>query len=207
MKRQALLATGALGIVGGALIYLFGGNMMVSIVCGMILFLLLWFINRPQRTVTVAVKPSEGADEESVLKEGKKQLCFIDDYLSKIQDESVYAEAASVREKMERIWSTLEEEPQRIHPAADFFSYYLPVFGSILARYSKLEENRVESESKEMVRKVFFDIGEAMERLRESLFENDILDLSADIKVMNQSLQSAGLIGSNWPSQQRGNGR
>ena len=82
MKRQALLATGALGIVGGALIYLFGGNMMVSIVCGMILFLLLWFINRPQRTVTVAVKPSEGADEESLLKEGKKQLCFIDDYLS-----------------------------------------------------------------------------------------------------------------------------
>lgn len=200
MKRQTLLVTGALGIVGGAIIYLFGGNMAVSVVCGIVLFLLLWCINRPQKAATVLMKSSESTGAESLLSEGKKQLCVIDDCIAAIQDEAVHAEAISVRDKMEKIWNTLEEEPQRTGPAADFFSYYLPVFRSILARYQKLEENGVEAESKEMVGKALSDIGEAMERLHKSLFEGDILDLSADIKVMNQSLQSAGLMGSDWRS-------
>lgn len=52
-----------------------------------------------------------------------------------------------------------------------------------------------------MVQKSLANIKTAMEKLHKSLFEDDLLDLSTDIKVMNQSLKSAGLLGSDWRSQ------
>ena len=140
------------------------------------------------------------------MEEGQKQLLSVDDCLSSIKDEQIYAAAAAVRDEMDKISNVLKEEPERISSAAHFFSYYLPVFESILARYQKLEENGAEEECREMVLKACSDIGEAMKRLRGSLFEGDMFDLSADIKVMNQSLQSAGLLGNNWHPSRKGTG-
>lgn len=207
MKKQVLLTTGVMGIIGGAIVYLFGGNLAVSIVCGVILFLLLWLINRPQELPSALVEPSGNPDGQSLLEEGQKQLLSVDDCLSSIKDEQIYAAASAVRDEMDKISNVLKEEPERVSSAAHFFSYYLPVFGSILARYRRLQENGVEEESREMVLKACSDIGEAMKQLRVSLFEGDMLDLSADIKVMNQSLQSAGLLGNDWRPKQKGAGR
>lgn len=206
MKKQVLLTTGVMGIIGGAIVYLFGGNLAVSIVCCVILFLLLWLINRPQELASVLAESSGSPDGQYLLEEGKKELLSVDDCLSSIKDEQIYAAASAVRDEMDKISNVLKEEPERISSAAHFFSYYLPVFESILARYRKLQENGVEEESRKMVRKACSDIGEAMKRLRESLFEGDMLDLSADIKVMNQSLQSAGLLGNDWHPSRKGPG-
>ncbi len=202
MKKQVLLTTGVMGIIGGAIVYLFGGNLAVSIVCGIILFLLLWLIIRPQKSASVLAESSG----RSLLEEGQKQLLSVDDCISSIKDEQIYAAAAAIRDEMDKISNVLKEEPERISSAAHFFSYYLPVFESILARYQKLEENGAEEECREMVLKACSDIGEAMKRLRGSLFEGDMFDLSADIKVMNQSLQSAGLLGNNWHPSRKGTG-
>lgn len=207
MKKQVLLTTGVMGIIGGAIVYLFGGNLAVSVVCGIILFLLLWLISRPQKSTSALVEPSGKPDGQSLLEEGQKQILSVDDCLSGIKDEQIYAAAAAVRDEMDKISNVLKEEPERISSAAHFFSYYLPVFESILARYRKLQENGAEEECREMVLKACSDIGEAMKRLRGSLFEGDMLDLSAEIKVMNQSLQSAGLLGNDWRPKQKGAGQ
>lgn len=143
MKRQALLTTGAIGIIGGAIVYLFGGNVAVSIVCSIVLFLLLWVINRPKKAISVPVKRFEKTDTVSVIKKGREQLDTIGDGIAAIRDESVHSEALSVREQMEKILDTLEKEPGRMGRAADFFIYYLPVFESILSRFHNLEVNEL----------------------------------------------------------------
>lgn len=78
------------------------------------------------------------------------------------------------------------------------YNYYLPILLNILNRYKKLHENDLEnSEFKkaelELIKKITL-INEALKTVCDSLYDNDYLNINADMSVLENLLKKDGLV-------------
>ena len=85
-----------------------------------------------------------------------------------------------------KIFKLLDERPEKSGELRSFMNYYLPQTLKILENYAKLEAQGIEGDN----------INEAkakIEGMMDKLFADDVLDISADLKVMEQMLEKDGL--------------
>ena len=77
-----------------------------------------------------------------------------------------------------------------------FFDYYLPVIAKILSKYDDIENNELTSkESKKFMttsKKMISEAKTSFENLLSSLYQEDIIDADAEMKVFNQMLKTDG---------------
>lgn len=80
-----------------------------------------------------------------------------------------------------------------------FLSYYLPTTLKLLHSYRKLESQNIEgdniSKSKLQIEEMMDKIVEGFEKQLDQLFEDNTMDIAADISVLEQMFQKDGLIG------------
>ena len=95
------------------------------------------------------------------------------------------------------IFRYVEKHPEREGELRTFMNYYLPQTLKILETYAQLEAQGVETEN---IRKAKAEISGLLDQLTTSyekqldrLFASDVVDISADIAVMQQMLRSEGL--------------
>lgn len=102
-----------------------------------------------------------------------------------------------IEELTAKIFKLLDERPEKAGELRSFMNYYLPQTLKILESYSKLEAQGIEgeniAEAKGKIEAMMDKLVDGYEAQLDKLFANDVLDISADLKVMESMLEKDGL--------------
>ena len=138
-----------------------------------------------------APAPAEGYD--GVLHQ-------IRDLNDRIADEALSAKIDRLEAVTGQIFKVIQEQPAKKDKASTFLNYYLPTTLKILNSYAQLENQGVEGENitatKQRIEGMMDMVVEGFERQLDKLFAGDMMDIAADITVMEQMMQGDGLADS-----------
>lgn len=105
-----------------------------------------------------------------------------------------------IEEITQRILEFQKEHPDKAGELRKFLNYYLPTTLKILNAYAQLENQGVEGENitatKQRIEGMMDMVVEGFERQLDKLFAGDMMDIAADITVMEQMMQGDGLADS-----------
>ncbi len=102
-----------------------------------------------------------------------------------------------IEELTRKIFTLLEEHPEKEKELRSFTSYYLPQTLKILEAYGRLEAQGVEgdniTQAKQRIEAMMDKLVEGYAQQLDKLFSSDVLDITAEIAVMESMLAKDGL--------------
>ncbi|MCI6931554.1 MAG: 5-bromo-4-chloroindolyl phosphate hydrolysis family protein [Tenericutes bacterium] len=133
---------------------------------------------------------------KKILDSAKDESKDIYNMRNKIEDEDLKKYIINISTSANKIISAIEKEPKKIRKIANFFDYYLPVTLSIIKRYDEIENQNLSSqEMKEFIsstKLMLKSADEAFNKILERLYQNDMINIDADMKVFNSMLKADG---------------
>ncbi len=145
-----------------------------------------------------------GAQKEEVkeitLKEkieyARRENKHIKEMIDSIDDESVKTDLEEIVKTSTKIVNTIEKNELKNKSVNKFFDYYLPVCVKIVDRYDEIENQSLTSrDSKKFMNdssKIINDTNKAFKKILNSLYQSDILNADAEMKVYNSMLKADG---------------
>lgn len=131
-----------------------------------------------------------------VLENAKKQNKIIIDAKSYIDNDEIKAYLTSINESTSKIIKTIEKTPKKIKNIDNFFDYYLPITVKIINRYDEIENNNLSSkDSKKFMTstiKMLASIDKAFRNILNNLYQKEIIDMDAEMKVFSSMLKADG---------------
>lgn len=114
-----------------------------------------------------------------------------------IADEEVSAKIDRIEDLTRKIFAVLDKYPEKEKQLSSFLNYYLPTTLKALESYARLEAQGVETktirETKQKINGMLDELCDGYEKQLDKLFENDAVDITADIEVMRRMMQRDGL--------------
>ena len=105
-----------------------------------------------------------------------------------------------IEECTQHILEHLEKHPEKSAELHTFLDYYLPTTLTLLGTYAELDQQGIQGENvtatKARIESIMDSVVEGFEAQLDKLFEGDMIDISADIAVMEKMLSRDGLAGS-----------
>lgn len=142
-------------------------------------------------------------DHELYLKinKAKRQNKEILTLIPKVESIDTRKNLSEIHETVNKIINTIEIKPKKAKRINNFFEYYLPVLIKIVNRYDEVENQRLKSkEGKEFMLKadkMIKDTNKAFSTILDSLYQSDIMDADADMKVYDLMLKADGIVDDN----------
>lgn len=119
--------------------------------------------------------------------------------IPKVSNTEVRKNLNEIHNTVSKILDVVSKEPKKAKRIDNFFDYYLPVLIKIVNRYDEVEDNGLSSkESKDfMIKadKMISDTKEAFSTILSSLYQKDLMDADAEMKVYNLMLKADGIAG------------
>ena len=136
-----------------------------------------------------------------VLKDAKSKNIQIKEMIQKVESVSLQNNIKEINDSVTKIINTLEKDKSKFRKMNNFFDYYLPVTLSILKKYDEIENQRLNSDegkkfmkqTEEMIEK----INNAFKSQLSNLYQADIVDTDAEMKVFETMLKADGYDTSN----------
>lgn len=130
------------------------------------------------------------------LLEAKNKNSQIEKIIPQIEDMELVSNIKEIHETVAKIISTVEKKPEKYKKMNNFFDYYLPVTINILNRYDEIENQDLTTDeskkfmesTKEMIKK----INNAFKKQLSNLYQSDMIDTDAEMKVFESMLQADG---------------
>ena len=126
----------------------------------------------------------------------KKSNKHISEMVKEIDDQEVAGYINNINVTTSKIIRTIEKNKINNKTSNKFLDYYLPVCVNIIDRYDEIENQELTSkDSKKFMQnsaKMVEETSLAFEKILNSLYENDIENNEAEMKVYNQMLKSDG---------------
>ena len=133
-----------------------------------------------------------------ILKEAKEETLQISNISKQIEDKEVVENIEQICDISNKIIDTLSKNPNKLGQARNFLNYYLPVTIKILNRYDEIENQRLNTtESKEfmeLVKKMTEKIKNAFNEQLNNMYQTEMIDTDAEIKVFESMLKSDGFL-------------
>ena len=131
----------------------------------------------------------------------KKQNKNILDLILQIESEDTKKSLNSIHTTVSKIIRIIETEPKKADGMNNFFDYYLPVLDKIVHRYDEIENQKlISKEGKTFMQKadkMIKDTDIAFKTILSNLYQDDIMDADADMKVYNMMLKADGITSDN----------
>ena len=125
-----------------------------------------------------------------------KQILYLKDMIDKIDDENVAKDLEEITKTASKIINRIEESELQNKTANKFMDYYLPVCVKIVGRYDEIENQSLTSrDSKEFMSntwKILKATNKAFRRILNSLYQSELIDADAEMKVFNTMLTADG---------------
>ena len=120
----------------------------------------------------------------------------------KLNDEILGEDISNQLEKIEEILASIFEivkrKPEKRSELRKLMQYYLPMTIKVVTSYRDFENERVASEqleeSKKEIRETLDKVIDAFTALREKLFQEEVMDISSDLDVLEAMMSQEGLI-------------
>ena len=130
------------------------------------------------------------------LMEAKNTSNQIAKIVPQIEDKELVDNIKQLNESVVKIIQTVEKKPEKYKVMENFFNYYLPTTKNILYRYDEIENQKLTSdEGKEFMKsteKMIKNINVAFKKQLSNLYQSDMIDTDAEMKVFNSMLKSEG---------------
>lgn len=131
----------------------------------------------------------------------KKENKEILNLIPKVEKEETRKNLNNIHDTVNRILEVVENNPKKASKLNNFFDYYLPVIIKIVNRYDEVENQKLTSkEGKDFMDKADKMIGEtnkAFDKILSSLYQKDLMDADAEMKVYNMMLKADGIVSDN----------
>ena len=135
------------------------------------------------------------------VQDAKKQNKEILSLIPKVESGDTRKNLNEIHSTVDKILTTIENSPNKANRLNNFFDYYLPVLIKIVNRYDEVENQKlVSKEGKEFMKKadkMIEGTNNAFESILSSLYQKDIMDADADMKVYDMMLKADGITGDN----------
>ena len=158
----------------------------------------------PGKVVQVEVPetpPDTGdAELDEVILQGRDAVRRIRKFNDDIPDKVLSASLLDLESTIAKIFQQLAADKRQVKRCRQFLNYYLPTPLRLLERYVQLQSLGMDrgsdvSEAMDKIRRSIAMIQKAFRKLLDSLFAPDLVDINAEISVMEQMLKSQGLTG------------
>ena len=134
---------------------------------------------------------------QSVIYQGKRAIADIRRLNDEIPDERISAQIDLIERLTAQIFDCVRKNPKKLSQIRQFLNYYLPTTIKLMEQYVTLQNQSLKTENitegmqkiEELLDKVII----AFQRQLDALFEADVVDITADIRVMEQMMASEGL--------------
>jgi 5-bromo-4-chloroindolyl phosphate hydrolysis protein len=137
---------------------------------------------------------------DSLVDRGQELLAQIRKENELIPDVDLTDQMNRLDDVANRIFHTVAEQPQKAPQIRRFMDYYLPTTLKMLSGYRKMDERKVSGknaeETRAQIREAMDTVLKAFDKELDALYQDDMLDLSTDIDVMETMLRQDGLIDS-----------
>lgn len=133
------------------------------------------------------------------INKAKRQNKEILAIIPKVESVDTRKYLSEIHETVNKIISTVENKPYKAKKIDNFFEYYLPILIKIVNKYDEVENQRLKSkEGKDFMLKadkMIKDTSSAFSTILASLYQSDIMDADADMKVYDLMLKADGITG------------
>lgn len=134
---------------------------------------------------------------QSVIYQGKRAIADIRRLNGEIPDERISAQIDLIERLTAQIFDCVRKNPKKLSQIRQFLNYYLPTTIKLMEQYVTLQNQSLKTENitegmqkiEDLLDKVII----AFQRQLDALFEADVVDITADIRVMEQMMASEGL--------------
>ena len=134
---------------------------------------------------------------QSVIYQGKRAIADIRRLNDEIPDERISAQIDLIERLTAQIFDCVRKNPKKLSQIRQFLNYYLPTTIKLMEQYVTLQNQSLKTENitegmqkiEDLLDKVII----AFQRQLYALFEADVVDITADIRVMEQMMASEGL--------------
>ena len=97
----------------------------------------------------------------------------------------------------------MEQHPEDVRQIRQFLNFYLPTTIKLLQQYVVLQNQEMRmgniDEGMQKIENMLENVIVAFQKQLDSLFESDVVDITADIQVMEQLMAAEGLTGEKIP--------
>lgn len=133
--------------------------------------------------------------------EARKEQKQIKNLIPKVENIETQKNLKEINETINKILEEAEKNPKKEKSLNNFFDYYLPVLIKITTRYDEIENTRLTTpdEKKFMTKaeKVIKDTNKAFKTILSNLYQKDIMDTDADMKVYELMMKADGIVEDN----------
>lgn len=154
----------------------------------------------PDKFVEVEIpepKPTTGnAELDDAILQGRAYIAEIRQLNERIPDQALSEKLDEIEQLMREIFKQVEREPNTLPKIRKMMNYYLPTTMKLVRKYAELQDQNDLSS----VRKILNDISDmldtvitALRKQLDGLYEHNVVDITADIQVMEQMLAAQGL--------------
>ena len=131
-----------------------------------------------------------------ILEKAKKQNKHIVDMIPMLEDEKLRKQLNEIHDSVSKIIETITKNPDKAKHTNNFFDYYLPITVKLIDRYDEIENQKLSSkESEEFFKstnKMIGEIDKAYKKILDGLYQKEIVDMDAEMKVFNSLLKADG---------------
>ena len=137
---------------------------------------------------------------DTLVEKGQEMLSQIRQENDLIPDAELTDQMNRLEDVANRIFRTVAEKPEKAPQIRRFMDYYLPTTLKMLGGYRKMDERQVGGQqaqaTRAQIREAMDTVLKAFDKQLNALYQDDMLDLSTDIDVMETMLRQDGLIDS-----------
>ena len=133
-----------------------------------------------------------------LVAEGDRYVKEIRRLNDEILGEDISSQLDKIEEIIASIFEIIKRKPEKRSELRKLMQYYLPMTVKVVTSYRDFENERVPSkqleESKKEIRETLEKVITAFEALREKIFQEEVLDVSTDLDVLEAMMSQEGLI-------------
>ena len=134
---------------------------------------------------------------QSVIYHGKRAIADIRRLNDEIPDERISAQIDLIERLTAQIFDCVRKNPKKLSQIRQFLNYYLPTTIKLMEQYVTLQNQSLKTENitegMQKIEDLLDKVIVAFQRQLDALFESDVVDITADIRVMEQMMASEGL--------------
>ena len=136
--------------------------------------------------------------DKEELRKAQEMVKRLRDISTKLESSNLIKNTKEICDTSEKIINTVIDKPEKIKKIRNFLSYYLPVTYRILERYDEIENQKLNTaETKKFmgsVEEMVEKIRKAFEKQLSNIYQTEMIDTDAELKVFETMLKSDGFI-------------
>ena len=144
-------------------------------------------------------KSTGNAELDKMIDDGRKAIAEMKRLDDNIADPTISAQIVRLQELSGKIFAQVEQNPEKLPQIRRFMNYYLPTTLKILNAYAQMEAQGIEGENirsaKKRIEGMMDKVVEGFEKQLDKLFQNDAMDITTDVEVLERMLEKDGLSG------------